>query len=197
MEKNTPESINLLYDKLTKAIREKDTVHTIVYALPRVYNQETGVLEGYHKGIDYVEVPNDDNICFETHTYMPVPFTHQNIWEEGDFVEYPSQVDSIFWDRNQLEISQQELIKFSNKHPNIPILVGEFSSPRWTGEDGLEYLTDVIEIAEKNNWSWVYHAYRENQVWDPEMSITDRNDSIRKPNAPRWELLKKYFKKNK
>ncbi|QLE02204.1 cellulase family glycosylhydrolase [Galbibacter sp. BG1] len=197
METNTPEDINLLYQKITDAIRKQDTVHTIVYALPRVHDEEKDTLYGYHKGIDYIKIPNDKNICLETHTYIPVPFTHQNIWEEGEYVPYPTKIDSVIWNRSQLEKEQKELIKFSQQHPNIPILVGEFSSPRWTGEDGLNYLTDVIEIAEKYNWSWAYHAYRENQVWDPEMSISDRNDSIRKPNAPRWKLLKNYFSKNK
>ncbi|WP_194768609.1 glycoside hydrolase family 5 protein [Tamlana sp. I1] len=196
MEKNTPQDINLLYKKLTKAIREVDSMHTIVYALPRIYNEETKVMQGYHKGIEVLEIPDDNNICLETHTYIPVPFTHQNIWEEGDYVAYPTKIDGILWDKAQLEKEQKELIAFSEKHPNIPVFVGEFSSPRWTGQDGMRFLTDVIDIAEKHNWSWAYHAFRENQVWDPEMNITNRNDSTRIANAPRWELLKSYFKKN-
>jgi hypothetical protein len=151
---------------------------------------------GYHKGISSFQIPEDDNICIETHTYMPVPFTHQNIWEEGEYVSYPTTIDSITWNREYLEKEQKELIEFSQNNPNIPILVGEFSSPRWTGQDGIRYLTDVIEIAEKYDWSWAYHAFREDQVWDPEMSITDRNDSTKIANAPRWELLKTYFEKN-
>lgn len=197
MPLNTPKDLNLLYKKLTKAIREVDTIHTIVYALPRIYNEKTKVMQGYHKGIEIMDIPLDDNICIETHTYMPMPFTHQNIWEEGEYVPYPTTIDGITWDRAYLEKEQKELIAFSQKHPNIPILVGEFSCPRWTGQDGIRYLTDVIEIAEKHNWSWAYHAFRENHVWDPEMNITNRNDSTQIANAPRWELLKTYFKKNK
>ena len=196
MKKDTPEDINLLYKKLTMAIRDVDTVHTIVYALPRIYNQKTKTMQGYHKGITVFDIPEDNNICLETHTYMPMPFTHQNIWEEGDYVPYPTKVDNILWNKKQLELDQKELIEFSKKHPEIPILVGEFSSPRWTGQDGLHYLNDVINIAEENHWSWAYHAYRENQVWDPEMNITNRNDSTRIDNAPRWKLLKTCFGKN-
>lgn len=196
MQEGTPQDINLLYKKLTNAIRKVDSVHTIVYALPRVYDSVNKKMQGYHKGIAYFRLPEDDNICLETHTYMPVPFSHQNIWEEGEYVPYPVTIDGVKWDKNQLEKEQAELIEFSNLHPEIPILVGEFSSPRWTGEHGLNYLTDIIDIAEDNGWSWSYHAYRENQVWDPEMSITDRQDSTRIENAPRWELLKSYFKKN-
>ncbi len=196
MQKGTPHDINLLYKKITKTIRKKDSVHTIVYALPRVYDREKDELYGYHKGITLFEIPDDTNICIETHTYMPHSFTHQNIWREGEYIPYPTEVEGKLWDATYLEEVQTELIEFSKKYSNIPVLVGEFSSPRWTGEDGIRYLTDVIEIAEKYNWSWSYHAFRENQVWDPEMSITDRNDSIRVPNAPRWELLKSYFSKN-
>lgn len=197
MKKGTPADINLLYKKATAAIRKIDSVHTIVYALPRVYDRERDIMHGYHKGIALLDIPDDDNICLETHTYMPVPFTHQNIWEEGDYVAYPVTIDSVTWNKEQLQKEQSELLEFSKKNSDIPILVGEFSSPRWTGEDGMRYLTDVIDIAEENNWSWSYHAYRENQVWDPEMSITDRQDSIRRSNAPRWALLKDYFKQNK
>lgn len=196
MKEGTPADINLLYKKLTTAIRKIDSVHTIVYALPRVFDVANDTMYGYHKGIETIELPDDDNICLETHTYMPVPFTHQNIWEEGEYVSYPSTIDGMEWNREQLEKQQSELISFSKAHPEIPILVGEFSSPRWTGEDGLRYLTDVIEIAEKHGWSWAYHAFRENQVWDPEMPIDDRADSTRIANAPRWELLKNYFGRN-
>ena len=197
MKEGTPEDLNLLYRKLTEEIRRVDSVHTLVYALPRVYDETTEVMLSYDKGISKLSIPVDDNICLETHTYMPVPFTHQNIWEPGEYVAYPDTIDGQYWDRKQLESYQEDLIKFSVSNPDIPIFVGEFSSPRWTGQDGIRYLTDVIEIAEKYNWSWAYHAFRENQVWDPEMSIDDRNDSVRIKNAPRWELLKKYYQKNK
>ena len=196
MPPGTPADLNLLYQKLTTVIRNKDSLHTIVYALPRVYDREQDITYGYHQGITMLDLPEDDNICLESHTYMPMPFTHQNIWEEGDYVAYPTTVDSITWDAAHLEKVQSELIAFSEEHPNVPILIGEFSSPRWTGQDGLRYLTDVIEIAEKHGWSWTYHAYRESHVWDPEMSITDRTDSVRRPNAPRWELLTNYFERN-
>lgn len=196
MEENSPEDLSLLYKKLTEAIRSVDSVHTIVYALPRIYDEAQKIMLSYDKGINKIVIPDDDNICLETHTYMPVPFTHQNIWEPGEFISYPDTIEGEYWDRTKLENYQKELIDYSIENPDVPILVGEFSAPRWTGQDGLRYLTDVIEIAEKYNWSWSYHAFRENQVWDPEMSIEDRNDSTRIENAPRWELLKKYFKKN-
>ncbi|WP_430908187.1 glycoside hydrolase family 5 protein [Maribacter sp. 2-571] len=196
LKKGSPRDVGLLYAKLTKAIREKDSVHTIVYALPRVYDSVTKKMMGYHKGINLIEIPQDDNRCIETHTYFPKEFTHQNIWEPGDPIPYPSTLNNVEWNKTQLEREQQQLIEFSKDHPNTPILVGEFSCPRWTGEDGLEYLKDVIDIAEKYGWSWAYHSYREASVWDAEMSITDRNDSLRTTNAPRWKLLKDYFKKN-
>lgn len=127
---------------------------------------------------------------------MPMAFSHQNIWEEGAYVAYPTTVEGVTWNAAHLEQVQSDLIDFSKKHPDVPILIGEFSSPRWTGQDGLHYLTDVIELAEQHGWSWAYHAYRESHVWDPEMSITNRGDSVRRANAPRWELLKSYFARN-
>ena len=195
-EKGSTWDINRLYAKLTETIRKRDSIHTIVYALPRYWSEEEQKMYSYHEGIQYLDLPEDDNICLETHTYMPVPFTHQNIWEEGPYVSYPSEIEGVYWDSAQLELDQKRLIEFSQAHPEVPIFVGEFSSPRWTGQDGLRFMTDVIDVSEKQGWSWAYHAYRENQVWDPEMSITDRKDSTRIENAPRWELLKSYFKRN-
>ena len=196
MKVGTPADLNLLYKKLTDAIRKVDSAHTIVYALPRVYDRQSKTMYGYHKGIKMFDIPKDDNICLETHTYMPQEFSHQNIWEYGEYVPYPVTIKGVDWNKQQLIDEQKELIDFSKKNPKIPILVGEFSSPRWTGEDGIRYLSDIIEIAEENQWSWAYHAFRENQVWDPEMSINERADSVRIKNAPRWELLQYYFKRN-
>ncbi|UXX81049.1 glycoside hydrolase family 5 protein [Reichenbachiella carrageenanivorans] len=195
--KASPADINYLYQRLTDTIRKRDSVHTIVYALPRFYIEEEKKMYAYHKSIPYFQLPDDDNICIETHMYLPVPFTHQNIWEEGEFVSYPSKIEGEYWDKQRLEIDQKELIDFAASNPAIPIFVGEFSSPRWTGQDGVRYMTDVIELNEANGWSWVYHAFRENQVWDPEMSIEYREDSTRIDPAPRMELLKAYFKRNK
>lgn len=196
MKKGGPHDINLLYDKLTKAIRKKDSVHTIVYALPRIYDKETKRMFGYHRGIEIMNIPEDDNICLQTHTYFPQEFTHQNIWEAGEDIPYPSTIEGVLWNRDEMEKEQNALIAFSQKHSQIPILVGEFSCPRWTGTNGNDYVRDVIEIAEKHHWSWAYHSYREATVWDAEMSITQRSDSTMITNAPRWQLLKKYFRKN-
>ncbi len=196
-QKGSPKDLGLLYQKLTTAIRKKDSTHTIVYALPRIYNRHTKQMQGYHKGIDLIPIPKDANRCIETHTYFPKEFTHQNIWEPGIDIPYPVTLDSVLWDRKQLELEQASLIEFGKNNPKTSILVGEFSAPRWTEEHGMQYLQDVIEIAEKYEWSWAYHAFREASVWDPEMSITDRNDSTRSSQAPRWKLLKNYFKRNR
>ena len=196
-EPNSPNDLNYLYQRATEIIRSKDSVHTIVYALPRIYDATVDSIYGYHRGIEYINIPNDGNICLETHTYMPMAFSHQNIWEEGEDVPYPVEIEGVLWNKQQLEKEQESLIAFSKENPDIPILVGEFSAPRWTGEDGLKYLNDIISIAEGNNWSWTYHAYRENQVWDAEMSMDERKDSIRRPNAKRWQMLKSLFKENK
>ena len=61
---------------------------------------------------------------------------------------------------NEPEV-RTEVVKES---PEIPIFVGEFSCPRWTGNDGNRYLQDVIQIAEENDWSWAYHSFRESHI---------------------------------
>ena len=85
---------------------------------------------------------------------------------------------------------------FSDKY-NVPMFIGEFSCPRWTGDYGNQYLKDQIEVYEEYGFSWAYHAFRENQLWDVEMSNYDKNDTIRVETTPRKELLIKSFSLNK
>lgn len=195
MKKGSPEDINLLYTKLIETIRKNDRVHTISLALPRY--SENGKMQAYHEGIRFIDIPEDDNIILQSHTYMPQPFTHQNVWEDGEFIPYPSEIDGEYWDYERLKEVQSELIEFSTQNPHIPILIGEFSCPRWTGQDCIQYLDDVIRIAEENNWSWAYHGYRESHIWDAEISPASRADSLNKVSStPRMELLKSYFARN-
>jgi hypothetical protein len=195
MDTDTPGDINRFYRQVISVIRRNDRKHTISLALPRFVND--GKMQEYCKGIDLLNMPDDDNLVLQSHSYMPMEFTHQNVWHKGEFVSYPGLINGVEWNIGKLRDEQKELIAFSKRNPKIPILIGEFSCPIWTGDDGIRYLSDLIQIAEENGWSWAYHAYRENQIWNAELSMDNVLDQAR-PNAenPRLQLLINSMKKN-
>jgi len=191
--KGSPADINLLYEKLISAIRKHDKKHTIILSGPRM-RPPTG--EGqcmpYIAGLAWLDAPPDDNLCYEIHMYDPMSFTHQGVWEESEFVKYPDFIDGQDWNKETIQRYMMPAKMFIDKY-NVPMFVGEFSCPRWTGDYGNQYLRDQIEVYEEFGFSWAYHAFRENQLWDMEMSNYDVADSVRVETTPRKELFIEAF----
>lgn len=194
-EEGSPGDINLLYRKMIEAIRKHDAKHTIVLAAPRYTPPGAEEELPYLYGLDVLEAPTDDNLCYQIHMYDPMSFTHQGVWEESEFVEYPGFLDGEDWDKDKIRSYMMKAKDFTDKH-DVPIFIGEFSCPRWTGNYGNQYLRDLIEVYEELGFSWAYHAFRENQLWDVEMNNYDRADSVRMETTPRKELLIEAFSLN-
>jgi aryl-phospho-beta-D-glucosidase BglC (GH1 family) len=186
--KDSPADLNLLYRKLIAAIRKHDTKHTIILAAPRYTPADSDTEVSYLFGLDVLEVPVDSNLCYTIHMYAPMSFTHQGVWEESEPVAYPGFIDGEEWNKDKIRDYMKKAYDFTQKY-NVPIFIGEFSCPRWTGDGGVQYLKDQIEVYEEYGFSWAYHAFRENQLWDIEMSIYDRSDSVRRETSPRKEML--------
>ena len=194
MPAGTSYDLNLLYRKLVSAVRSQDARHTIVLAGPRYVSG--GRVHGYHEGLALLEVPPDENLCFETHTYDPTAFTFQGVEAPVDpALRYPGRVQGVDWGPERQAEVHQPAVDFARR-AGRPILLGEFSAARWLGDDGNRWLRDVIEVAEANGWSWAYHAWREYHGWDAEMSNTDAADRTRYPSTPRLELLRGYYSRN-
>ena len=191
----SPGDINLLYRKLIAAIRKHDPKHTIILAGPRYTPPGAEDELPYIDGLSLLEKPVDDNLCYEIHFYDPMSFTHQGVWEESEFIKYPDFIDGEDWNKDKIRSYMKRAKDFSEKY-NVPVYVGEFSCPRWTGDYGNQYLKDQIEVYEEYGFSWSYHAFRENQLWDVEMSNYDRADSVRVETTPRKELLIDAFSLN-
>ncbi len=193
-KKDTPADWNLLVRKLVKTIRKHDKTHPILIEPPvlRVGRKWTSRLETW----DYLDVPPPDaNVVYSPHMYAPHQFTHQGIRDRPEGVSYPGTIAGTRWDRAEMERALAKTAAFQRKH-NVPIFIGEFSAPRWVGEDGNRYVRDVIEVCEKHGWSWAYHSYREADCWDAEKSNTDRKDRKRKESTPRLDILKSFFRRN-
>ncbi len=192
--KNSPSDLNLFYKKLVSAIRKIDTNHTIILSAPRL-GTAGGQDSDYVDGLKYLETVNDKNLCYEIHMYQPMSFTHQGIFEDSEMVKYPGLIDGENWNIEKIREHLKPAKVFSDKN-NVEIYVGEFSCPRWLGDSGNQYLSDMISVFTEFGFSWAYHAYRESQIWDAERNNFDRNDNSRYNTTPRKELLISAFKSN-
>lgn len=192
--KDTPADWNLLVRKLVKAIRAADGTHTIIIEPPTL-RMPDGKRLNRLDGMEYLEAPPDANVVYSPHMYEPHEFTHQGVQGRPAPVAYPGEIGRKKWDRAAMEAALAPVAKFQKKY-NVPIFMGEFSAPRWTGDSGNQYLRDVIEICEEHGWAWAYHSWREWEGWDAERSNTDRSDLARQVSTPRLELLKSFYRQN-
>ena len=188
--------INPLYDRLIQAIRKHDTIHPIVIAAPRYKIKEGNASESYAKGMRLLKKFDDPLIVYQIHMYSPMDFSHQDVFGREGGVGYPGTIEGVSWDEERIAASFEPAKRVIDSL-GAPMLVGEFSVPRWV-PSGNRYLEDIISYCENEGWSWSYHAYRESHIWDPEMSPTSRGDSLKRyPDTPRLGMLKSYFKRNK
>ena len=67
-----------------------------------------------------------------------------------------------------MEAELKPLTDFASEY-KVPVLIGEFSVITWAPvESAIHWFKDVIDIFEKNNFSWCFHAFREWQGWSLE-----------------------------
>jgi aryl-phospho-beta-D-glucosidase BglC (GH1 family) len=191
-KENTPSDLNLFYTKLITAIRKIDNKHTIILSAPRL-GAAGGNDTDYVDGLEYLHPINDNNLCYEIHMYQPMDFTHQGVFEDSEMVKYPGVIGGENWNIEKIREHLQPANEFATQN-NAQIYVGEFSCPRWLGNSGNQYLSDMISVFNEFGFSWAYHAYRESQIWDAERNNFDRNDQSRKKTTPRKELLIGAFK---
>jgi aryl-phospho-beta-D-glucosidase BglC (GH1 family) len=187
--KNTPSDWNLLAKKLTSAIREVDTYHTIIVGPIQWSNPN---------GFTNLEPTGDPNTLYTFHMYMPHQFTHQGVWDSTIGIQYPGMINNQKWDKEALINAMKPAIEFQRKN-NLPRLyVGEFSSIIWAPDkSSYNYLRDLLEIFEVEGWDWAYHAYREWFGWSLEHEGVDRNNVKYVGYTDRLELFKSYFVRNK
>jgi len=141
------------------------------------------------------------NVVYSVHMYLPHAFTHQNVHGKTPAYVYPGEIQGKRWDKTELEAALRPVIEFQKRY-NVHMYIGEFSAIRWAPEgSATRYLRDLIEIFEKHEWDWSYHAFREWHGWSvehgedpkdtrPAGKETDRQrllcDWLAKNQKPRW-----------
>lgn len=79
----------------------------------------------------------------------------------------------------------------------VHMYVGEFSCIRNApGDTTVNYLTDVIDILEKQGWDWSYHAFREWPGWSVEHTGPLDRPTLAKEPTPSRKLLMGWYGRN-
>ncbi len=198
---NAPRQWRDIAKNVIKAIREVDKETWLVY--------ETGP-GGLSWGFAGMKPLPDSRIIYSVHFYNPHEFTHQGIYniKGTDLAEvkaktgirYPVIVNGLLWNKEQIKKDLEAARQFQLKY-HVPILVGEFSVVRWApGPDAVQYLTDLIDIFEEYQWSWIYHGFRECHVWSVEHDETfgrvEDNPAKANYETERAKVLKKGLARN-
>lgn len=168
-----------------KAIRKIDPETPIF-----ITSSQWGSPEGF-KDLDPVDVTN---IIYQVHFYSPHAFTHQGVYEEWMPTQYPSIIQGIEWNKDQIRTSLQPVRDFQLAY-NVHIYVGEFSAIRWA-PGAVDYLRDCIDVFESYGWDWTYHAYREWDGWSIEHGSDPKDKTPTQDPTDRKKLLLDWFSKN-
>lgn len=121
--------------------------------------------------LDKINWSENSRYFFSFHMYDPGGFTHQGVIGEKIFLEF-----KFFSGKNinQYIHERMEKIKnftIKNKIQKSNIIVGEFGVSNYSGDDSIVYIESLIDFFEKNDWSWVFHSFRESIIWDPEYDV--------------------------
>lgn len=138
-----------------------------------------------------------DKIVYSFHMYTPSEVTHQNVNNNVPPVPYPGVINGVTWNKDQVRLYLKLVLDWQKIY-NVHIYVGEFSCILWAPNDSAyNYLSDVIDIFEENEWDWAYHAFREWQGWSVEhIGNKSGYTEISKVPTNRQILLMDWFKNN-
>lgn len=131
------------------------------------------------------------NVHYTIHFYDPWKYVHQGILGVKLGQKYPTKADN----KDIFIRKLKPLYQFQKKY-KTRVLIGEFSVARWA-KNSPRYLSDLIAVFQKYKFDWVYHAFREADVWDLER--TDDKNSFERTATPtgRLKAIQKGLSKNK
>ena len=129
---------NGLAKKLTDAVRDIDTYHTLIIG---------GVNWSAPTGISCIYPTGDANTIYTIHMYLPFEFTYQGLLGNPNNIDYPGTINNTFYDKDALKNIIADTLAFQQFH-NLPLIyVGEFSVVNWApSPSGYNYLKDLTEI---------------------------------------------------
>jgi endoglucanase len=189
---HTPAELGTLQERILHEVRVNDPQRWVVLA-PGPW----GGPDGY---VNY-NPPSGSRIIWGFHMYVPHEFTHQGIKSFKLGYEYPGRIHLKWWDKSQLRITLQPVLKFQDSHPG-PVWVGEFSAVRWA-KGGEQYIKDLASIFDENGWGWSYFSGTGWHGWNPDydnLFSTDAPEDWPRHrvgfSSDRWKTLRLIFHKS-
>lgn len=134
------------------------------------------------------------NVVYSFHFYEPHRLTHQGVRGFPAGLNYPGFVPKRgYWSKARLSEYLDPVRAFQRRY-EVPIYVGEFGYSRF-GVEGSRgrYIKDFVDLVRVERWGWLYHAFREWNGWDAEISSSDPNVVRRDAVSKDFELLKSYL----
>lgn len=176
-----------LAERTARAIRAIDPVRAIIVE-PADW--------GGPGGLEHLVPLSVSNVVYSVHMYLPHAFTHQNVHGQTPEYVYPGEIQGKWWDKTGLEQALLPVVAFQQRY-NVHMYIGEFSAIRWApGGSAARYLRDLIDIFERHEWDWTYHAFREWQGWSVEHGEVRQDTKPATVPTPRQQLLREWFGKN-
>jgi len=174
--------------ELTAAVREIDSVHTIMVVPPEW---------GWANGFQYLEPTGDKNTVYSFHFYGPMDYTHQRNrghmrtteeqWRER---VYPGFFQGEDWNKERLRKEVRIAAGWRDKY-GVRMWCGEFGVARWA-RGAMRWTQDWIDALEEEKIGWAYYEYRGWQHMDMEMDSTGRQATPRNETGF-VRFYKKYF----
>ena len=163
----TPDLWNILFKKAIKIIRNDCPGRYIIIDTPNW---------GNYKSIDYLELPDEENLIVSFHFYEPFHFTHQGTeWVDGSDKWMGKKWTGTFFQRYQIDTAFKIIKKWMEEKRDIPVFLGEFGAYSSAPYDDRIVWTEYIrKKAEENNISWAYWEFcagfgiydLQNEQWD-------------------------------
>jgi len=138
------EALHSFYSDVISAIRSVDEKHIIFLGKKSFPGNETEILWG--------GTYDDENIVLEFHMYEDA---NENSEQNPEGVDYPT--------REELETEFEQffsLPQVQEQTRNRPIYLGEFSALWGSGDEGVQWTADVIEISNQRSIHWTYFSYK-------------------------------------
>lgn len=207
---NTPADLNLFNQRMVESIRSVDSDTPIMldgwfYAAPQAFD--------FNRPID------DDKILYAFHNPGPWQMVTYRV-NKGKYA-YPDRVPKSWdgpvepWTMDRLGEEMNAVQQFSQRYdiPSNRIIASEFWYDRRL-EGAANYLGDLIEIYNRQNWHWSFYAYRGDGSWTgldyeiaPDRKMgwrywqaieTGKDPEHLKPRDmnPLWKILKHQFRQN-
>ena len=138
---------------------------------------------------DLVEKQSDPYVIYDVHSYTPYDYSHalpgSGLTYPG--VYYPDLPGSeVVYDKSYLSSVVFEKVKaFQRKH-NVPVMLGEFGLAH-EQVGGVQYLSDMQEIAVENGWHYNLWAFR------PRANPEIKDFNYEYWNSEYWEEISGWF----